>query len=642
MRRLFALVVRSVLLGSLLAACGAVTASARVIRVPAEQSTIQSAIGVAGIGDTVLVSPGTYAENVNFMGKAIRLASTDGADSTTIRNGGAYGTAVVRIGPNGTISGFTITGGYASFGSGMEVHGTGSVITRNVFAGNAQGSGGFGAAIGGNSASALIDRNVFRNNSCDSQFLSGVVAFVNGSSPLITNNVFVDNPCRAIDMTLPSGSFPQVINNTIVGNPVGIHVDTRIPTSQQIYRNNILYGNAVGLETVFGTVNNAPTWDHNLVFGNGRNYDGTSGDLTGTAGNLSADPRFVNSATRDFHLLPASPAIDAGSPTGAPGFDFDGLPRPRDGNGDGTAAFDMGAFEAPTASHTITASAGPHGSINPSGPVTVPHGADQSFAMAPDAGYVVADVLVDGGSVGKVTSFTFANVVIDHTIVASFEPANAPPDCDLAAAEPSELWPPDGRLVPVSVRGVSDPDGDPIAFTYTVVTQDATGPQGRGEDVRVVDGQLFLRAERSGTGNGRVYQVRFVARDGKGGACEGTVTVNVPHDHRPGQAGPAAGQRTNPMAASSPDPSERGPLRLELVSLTPSQAAFLYELPRDGEVQLTVFDVLGRRVATLVDSRQTAGTHVGLWNVEGMPSGIYLCRLQAGGETRTRSVPVLR
>ena len=56
------------------------------------------------------------------------------------------------------------------------------------------------------------------------------------------------------------------------------------------------------------------------------------------------------------------------------------------------------------AQYTITASAGANGSITPSGNVTVNYGASKSFTITPNAGYAVASVLVDGGSVGAVTS----------------------------------------------------------------------------------------------------------------------------------------------------------------------------------------------------------------------------------------------
>ena len=63
---------------------------------------------------------------------------------------------------------------------------------------------------------------------------------------------------------------------------------------------------------------------------------------------------------------------------------------------------------------------GLHGSISPSTPQTVDYGGTQAFTIAADPGYHVADVLVDGASVGAVTSYTFTNVTADHTIAATF------------------------------------------------------------------------------------------------------------------------------------------------------------------------------------------------------------------------------
>lgn len=264
---------------------------------------------------------GRIQRTLTFTGKAVSLESTGGASQTTIV---APGGTTVTIGPAGSIAGFTISGGTATFGAGMAVSGSGTLIAHDIFQSNQQGSGGFGAAIGGNIASPVIKQDLFTGNSCDSQFLSGVIAFVNSSSPAIENNVFHDNPCRAINLTLPEGNTPIVINNTMVRNSVGVRVDGRVPSAGEIVRNNIVVDNGVGLEVDFGS---GPTWDHNLVFGNTQNYQGIA-DQTGTNGNLSADPLFVNSGANNFRLLPGSPAIGAGSAVDAPSVDFNGTPRP--------------------------------------------------------------------------------------------------------------------------------------------------------------------------------------------------------------------------------------------------------------------------------------------------------------------------
>jgi uncharacterized repeat protein (TIGR01451 family) len=305
---------------------------------------IQAQIDNATAGDTIVVDPGIYIGGLNFNQKNITLQSSGGPASTIIH--GNQGTGVI-MGPGGAIRGFTITGASASFGAAIEVHDQGSVIAGNVFDGNAQGGGGFGAAIGGNSSSPTIERNIFRNNTCDDQHLSGVVAFVNSSSPLIVNNIFENNQCRAINLTLPEGNAPQVINNTLVGNRAGIRVGVvAVSHASQIYRNNILFTNEIGFDIELSAPASSPVWENNLVYGNATDYQGITAQ-TGTNGNISVSPKFFDAAAGNYHLQPGSPAIDAGSGAGAPAIDFEGTSRPRDGDGNGTAVVDIGAYEAP-------------------------------------------------------------------------------------------------------------------------------------------------------------------------------------------------------------------------------------------------------------------------------------------------------
>ena len=323
-------------------------AAGATIHVPADQPTIQQAIDAANNGDIVLVSPGTYKENIDYHGKAITLRSVSGPAKTIIDGGNVAAVVTLQTGETTTsvLTGFTIQHGSASFGGGVTLSFASATITRNVFRNNAEGSGGFGAGIGGNGASPVIERNLFLQNTCDSQFLSGVVSFVNSSSPLVINNIFERNPCRAINMTLPTGNLPVVANNTIVQNSVGIRVDARVETSSQIYANNILVGNQIGLEVDFLSTGNEPTWTNNLAFNNTTNYSGIA-DETGTNGNISANPKFVSLSKLNFQLLVGSPAIDAGtlSVPKLPSTDYLGNPRVVDGNGDGLALPDMGAFE---------------------------------------------------------------------------------------------------------------------------------------------------------------------------------------------------------------------------------------------------------------------------------------------------------
>jgi len=87
-----------------------------------------------------------------------------------------------------------------------------------------------------------------------------------------------------------------------------------------------------------------------------------------------------------------------------------------------TANHTIAATFAPLGSFTITASAGAGGSITPSGTSTFNSGASQTYTIAANTGYSIADVKVDGVSVGPVASYSFNNITANHTIAATFKP----------------------------------------------------------------------------------------------------------------------------------------------------------------------------------------------------------------------------
>lgn len=111
------------------------------------------------------------------------------------------------------------------------------------------------------------------------------------------------------------------------------------------------------------------------------------------------------------------------------GYTFAGWNTVADGSGTPYAAASNYTFGTSNATlfaqwtinqYTITATSGANGSVTPAGATTVNFGVDQAYAITPNAGYHIADVLVDGSSVGAVSSYNFPAVSANHTISATF------------------------------------------------------------------------------------------------------------------------------------------------------------------------------------------------------------------------------
>ncbi len=131
---------------------------------------------------------------------------------------------------------------------------------------------------------------------------------------------------------------------------------------------------------------------------------------------------------------------------------------------------------------------------------------------------------------------------------------NSPPDCSGAVASPDALWPPNQRFVPITVVGVTDPDGDAVTITIDAIFQDEPVGRSTPDGTGIGTSTANVRAERDGNpavpGDGRVYRIIFRADDAQGGSCSTTVTVCVPHD----QQGPAACVDGGPIFDSTNGP----------------------------------------------------------------------------------------
>lgn len=201
------------------------------INVPGSQPTIQAAINAAANGDTVLVAPGKYTENIDFKGKAITVTSSAGPTQTTI-DGGQNGVVVTFQSSetrSSILNGFTITDNAPPYpvathvvAAGILVSGANPTITGNIITNN-RGYGieviDNGASIRGNTISnTLTAGDPSQDFGCD--FIDGSGIYIQGGNGLpgqveIANNLFEYNTARCYGGAIyyDLGSSEVIISN---------------------------------------------------------------------------------------------------------------------------------------------------------------------------------------------------------------------------------------------------------------------------------------------------------------------------------------------------------------------------------------------------------------------------------------------
>jgi hypothetical protein len=340
----------------------------------ADFDNIQAGIDASIDGDTVLVADGTYTgdgnRDLDFNGKAIMVISENGAEVTIIDcqgreeepHRGFYFHSGETL--SSVVDGFTIKNGYGplatwpsgtwSVGGGIYCTNSSPMISNNIITGNTAMYGG-GIQCWEHSSPRITNNVITRNSSREG---AGIWCY-NYCSATIRNNTITENIAGwgggGIKIDLASSA--EVVNNVIAENsaqwkgggiycgnssPVIINSTLSANSSQHEGGGIYIWGNASPL------IVNTILWGDSpeeIVLGGGGSFIITYSCVQGGwpgAGNINADPLFLDAANGDYRLLDGSACINAGDNSAFPRSlveDIDGYPRITD------SIADIGAYE---------------------------------------------------------------------------------------------------------------------------------------------------------------------------------------------------------------------------------------------------------------------------------------------------------
>jgi hypothetical protein len=368
---------------------------AAVINVPGNAGTIQAGIDLSTDGDIILVSEGTYIENINFNGKNVTVRGAGGPTKCIID--GNQAKEVVQIvsseSSSATLEGFTIRNGIG-YGGGIRVQHSSPNITNCIITQNT------GLNVGGlliTDGDPIIRDCIISNNTSNyaDARAAGVEIRNNSSVTMIS--------CRITGNTAPTGAGMYVVGSTTILNAFNCVIDNNftqsLPSSSgtqgeaggiyfqadelNLYNcvianntstkwgggiftqsdpvhtklvNTIVWGNSPN-QVYLGGASPGPndiTVEHSNIQGGQAGIIVSSSNVTGNpviwnSGNLNVTPEFVSNT--DFALQSNSPLIDAGTNAGSlREVDGGGDKRIHDGENDGNATVDIGAYEFGTIS----------------------------------------------------------------------------------------------------------------------------------------------------------------------------------------------------------------------------------------------------------------------------------------------------
>jgi hypothetical protein len=561
-----------------------VGANATVINIPDDYPTIQQGINHGAEGDTVLVQPDTYYENLNFSGHNVVLASlfvitgdTTYISSTAIDGDSAGSVITFSSGEQSSaqVVGFTIQNGYNCAGGGICCSFSHPTISHNTIQGNSTGAYGYGGGIYCEETNGVLRDNIIRDNHTGDNGYGGGI-YCAWCAPTINSNTVTGNSAGSWGGGLCCVYANSTLEkNSISGNsaPWGGGIlcsNSSIPISNSTSSTNTAeWGGGLCCFDCRPTITNMILWGDTAshgaeIFAEGRDPTVTYCDVQGGwpgEGNIDADPVFAGPYNGDFYLRWRSPCIDAGDPNSP--LDPDGT-RP-----------DMGAFY-----------------FNQDVPGIVElYPENTPIVIPPEGGDIVYDGWVFNflGHPGRadIWSFAFVPGMGRYGPIDLYRNFRIPADSI-------------GRNdIRQSVPGLAPPG------EYVFVAYIGDYPS------TVIDSSYFYLIKTGSVVSG--IASRF---EGNEWLKESNLMESgLPSDYGLSQNHP------NPFNAST---------------------TINYQLPINSDVKVEVYNLLGQKVATLADSKQQAGYRSIIWDASTVSSGLYFYRLTAGDYTDTRRMILVK
>jgi len=633
-------------------------------------STIQTGINAATDGDTVLVAAGTYKENIKLNFNDISIIGKN--RETTIIDGDQKGT-VVKFhryhNHNKTVlSGFTITNGKGtvtekgSMGGGIQINGAGvkvKPLLRDLIIENNTALNGAGINLY-NSASPNIKNCIIRNNQAtypdpSGKWLAGYGGGISadGYDGTMKNVLFAENSSKsggALSIFNGKTTLPvNIVNCTFVNNYSLGNSDIFLDGASTLHVTNTIIWDDILISQLNGTV--TLNVDNSLIQG------GYSGE-----GNLDVNPSFVNVDTTggikgDYHLKDWSPAIGAGTASGAPTTDIEGNPRPNPAGSNP----DMGAYEnqygtpqnAPpviatqseltiaedgTSTVTLTATdenddAITYSAVSDTNAVTVSV-SSATLTLTPNANWNgVANIkaYASDGTSKDSTSFKFTVTPVQDAPTAFDWVSSALDTINITQSNLADTY-------TLQWDASTDVDGDTI--NYLIYAKIGLYPTEDVEEITDTTFQLIYEEILEHVFEGRPVNGATVSLNVK--ATDGIDTVDVTGDNRVIYV-----NRYEYLSTEG----EGVPVEFALHENYPNPfnptTTLRFDLPEVSNLTLTIYNMLGQKVRTFNYQNTSAGYHSVKWNAtndygDPVGAGVYLYQLQTKDFVKTRKMVLLK